>query len=71
LSRIERSLEALRALVGQYQTQVTQARQRAEELKTRTLTWITSAAVIVSLVCFWIALSQVSLLSHAWSWWRR
>jgi hypothetical protein len=22
------------------------------------------------LVCFWIALSQVSLLSHAWSWWR-
>jgi hypothetical protein len=26
--------------------------------------------VVVSLICFWIALSQVSLLAHARSWWR-
>jgi hypothetical protein len=25
---------------------------------------------VVSLVCFWIALSQLSLLFHAWSWWK-
>jgi hypothetical protein len=71
LSRVERTLQTMRGLVGQYQTQVTQARQRTEELKARTLTWITPAAVLVSLVCFWIALSQVGLLSHARSWWRR
>jgi hypothetical protein len=71
LSRIERTLETLRGLVGEYQTQVTQVRQRAEELKTRTLTWVTPTAVLVSFVCFWIAVSQVSLLSHARSWWRR
>jgi hypothetical protein len=27
--------------------------------------------VIDSFACFWIALSQVCLLSHARSWWRR
>jgi hypothetical protein len=70
LSRVERTLEAIRGLVAQYQTQVTQARQRTAELKARTLTWITPAAVLVSLVCFWIAVSQVGLLAHARSWWR-
>jgi hypothetical protein len=68
LSRIERTLETMRGLVDQYQTQVTQARQRAAELKSRMFTWITPAAILVSLVCFWIAVSQVSLLSHARSW---
>jgi hypothetical protein len=70
LSRIERALETLRGSVGEYQAQVKRARQRVNELKTRTLTWITPAAVVVSLVCIWIAVSQVSLLSHARSWWR-
>ena len=71
LSRIERALETTRGLVGEYQTQVTQVRQRSEGLKTTILTWIAPAAVLVSLVCFWIALSQVSLLCHARSWWGR
>jgi hypothetical protein len=43
-------------------------RQKTEELNSRTLPWITPATVLVSLVCFWIALSQVSLLCHARSW---
>jgi hypothetical protein len=71
VSRIERTLETMRGMVGDYQTQVRQARQRTDELKAKTLTWITPAAILVSLVCFWIALSQVSLLFHARSWWRR
>jgi hypothetical protein len=71
VSRIERTLEAMRAMVGDYQTQVRQARQRADEVKARTLAWITPAAILISLVCFWIALSQISLMAHARSWWRR
>jgi hypothetical protein len=70
LSRIEQALKTMRGLIAEYQSQVTQVRQRAEELKSRTLPWITPATVVVSLVCFWIALSQVSLLAHARSWWR-
>jgi hypothetical protein len=71
VSRIERTLETMRGMVGDYQAQVRQARQRTDELKAKTLAWITPAAILVSLVCFWIALSQVSLLFHARSWWRR
>jgi hypothetical protein len=40
-------------------------------MKSRTLPWITPAAVVISVVSFWFALSQVSLLCHAWSWLKR
>jgi hypothetical protein len=71
LSTIEQALQTARRMVGEYESQVTQVRQRMAELKSRTLPWITPAAALISFVCFWIALSQVSLLSHAWSWWKR
>jgi len=70
LSRVERTLKTMLGLIAEYEPRLTQVRQRTEELKTRMLAWITPASVLVSLVCFWIALSQVSLLAHAWSWWR-
>jgi hypothetical protein len=69
-SRIEQTLQALQGLLADYEPRVAVVRQRAEELRTRTLTWIGPATVVASLVCFWVALSQVSLLSRAWSWWR-
>jgi hypothetical protein len=69
-SRIEQALTALRGLIADYKSQVAQARERTEALKSQTLARITPAAAIISFVCFWVALSQVSLLAHAWSWWR-
>jgi hypothetical protein len=74
LSRIEQALNTMRGFIAEYVAQVAAVRQRLEELKSRTFPWITPAAVLVSLVCFWIALSQVSLMAHAWSWlgsWKR
>jgi hypothetical protein len=71
LSRVERTLKRIQGLVAEYEPQLREVRQRVEELKARTLPWITPAAVVVSVVCFWIALSQVSLMVHACSWWRR
>jgi hypothetical protein len=71
LSRIQRNLKTMQSFIAGYQSEVTQVRQRTEELKARTLPRITPAAVVISAVCFWVALSQVSLLCHAWSWWRR
>jgi hypothetical protein len=70
LSRIEQALKTMRGLLAEYEPQLTQVRQRTEQLKSRIFSWITPGAVLVSLVCFWIALSQVSLLVHACSWWR-
>jgi hypothetical protein len=70
LSRIERALQTMQGKLAGYRARVVQVRQRVEELRSRTLNWITPGAVILSFLCFWIALSQVSLLSHACSWWR-
>ena len=71
LSRVDQALKTMRGLIAEYEPQLAQVRQRTEALKSRTLPWITPAAVLVSLACFWVALSQISLLSHAWSWWKR
>jgi hypothetical protein len=71
LSRIERTLNTLRGVIGEFEPWLTLVRQQTELLKSKTLPWITPGAVILSALCLWIALSQVSLMVHAWSWWRR
>jgi hypothetical protein len=70
LSQIDQALKTMRRSIAEYESQVTEVRQRTEALKSRTLPWITPAAVLISVVCFWIALSQVSLMFHARSWWK-
>jgi hypothetical protein len=70
VSRIEGGLTTMRRALGEYHARAMQARQRTDALRSRVLTWITPAAVIFSLVCLWVALSQISVLSHAWSWWK-
>jgi hypothetical protein len=70
LTRIDRTVKTLRRFIAQYEGQLKQVRQRAEGLKSTMLQWITPAVVLVTLVCLWIALSQVSLLCHACSWWK-
>jgi hypothetical protein len=69
-SRIDQTLQAIRAFLDAYQLKGRQVRERTVQLKDRVLSWITPAAVLVSGGCFWIALSQVVLLRHAWSWGR-
>ena len=71
LSRVDHTLKAMRRLVDEYEPQVAQVRQRTEALKATFFRWVTPASVIASLACFWVALSQVSVLCHAWSWWKR
>jgi hypothetical protein len=70
LSGVEQGLQTLRERVGDYESQVGQVRQRETEIKARTLSWITPAAILLSLVCFWIALSQICILTRAWSWFK-
>jgi hypothetical protein len=70
LSTVERTLKTMQGFVAEYHPRVTEVRQRTEGLKSRIFFWITPASVLVSLICFWIALSQISVLFHAWSWWK-
>ncbi len=71
LSRIEVTLKTLKGSLAKFENQFVQVRQRADELQSRTLSWVTPASVLISLICFWIALSQISLLAHARSWWNQ
>jgi hypothetical protein len=71
MSRIEQLLTRLRELVADYQNQVKQVRQRTTALKDKVFAWITPAAILVSSVEFWIALSQLCIISRAWSWIRQ
>jgi hypothetical protein len=70
-SRIEQSLRSMKQLIAEFEQRLTDVRRRTEELNSQTLPWITPATILISVVCFWIALSQVGLMSHAWSWWKR
>jgi hypothetical protein len=70
LSRIERTLDTMRGLLATYEPRLTQVRQQTEQVKSRTLAGILPAAIVITFICFWIAVSQVSLMIHAWSWWR-
>jgi hypothetical protein len=70
LSSVDRAVKGLQGLLAEYKPQIRQVRQTTETLKSKTLPWITPAWVAVSALCFWIALSQVSLIFHACSWWK-
>jgi hypothetical protein len=69
-SEVERTLQAMRGLIAEYEPRLTQVRQQTEGLKSRTLAWVTRASILISVVCFWIALSQVSLMFHTCAWWK-
>src|SRR5262249_6015476 len=71
LSRIDRTLQSMHGWIEGFEPRVAEVRLRTEDLKSRVLSGISPVAVVVSLVCFWVALSQVSVMFHAWSWWRR
>jgi hypothetical protein len=70
-SRVEQALNAIRARTAEFKFHLTEVRERTAALKSKAIDWITPAVFLVSLVCLWIALSQLSLLLHARSWWRR
>jgi hypothetical protein len=68
--QIEGFLKRTRGLLDGYELRLKDVRERTRELKARTLFWTTPGSILISATCFWIALSQVILLAHAWSWWK-
>jgi hypothetical protein len=67
---VEKLLESIQELTAEYQAKVTKLRDKLDNLHSEMEAWITPAALIVSAVLFWIAISQISLLIHACSWLR-
>lgn len=71
VDNIQRLLQEVRARIEEYERKVAGAQQEVGVVRSRALAWIGPGTLIVSLVLFWIALSQISMLAHARSWlWR-
>jgi hypothetical protein len=67
-SHIDKTMQTIRGSLDEYQPKVQQVRERTKRLKDGTQSWMTTAAVLISGLCFWIALSQACLLRRVWSW---
>jgi hypothetical protein len=68
LSRMEQTLKTLQGLVAEYEPQFRQVRERTDMVQAKIFRWIIPVTALISFVCFWIALSQISALVHIWSW---
>jgi hypothetical protein len=71
MSKMDRTLKKLQGFADEFEAQLLEVRQQTNAVKSKTLFWITPAAILIAAVCFWIALSQVCLIARAWSWMRR
>jgi hypothetical protein len=71
MSKVEKLVTKLLELVTDYQNQVKQVRQQTAALKAKVFAWITPAVILVSSVSFWIVLSELCVMSRAWSWIRQ
>jgi hypothetical protein len=61
-------LEKCQATVDDWQSDLDAAREKMARLNGRILGWLTLAAVTVTVLSGWGAVSQMSLAAHAWKW---
>ena len=66
LSRINSRLDALQTRVSGYSEQLAAIQAGLSEFKTSIGRWLTYAAVLVTFIMLWLALSQVGLLVLGW-----
>jgi hypothetical protein len=68
LSRVEETLKTMRISVDDFGSRVMEVRERTAALKSNVQSWIRLARAILPPVFLWLALSQASVLVHAWRW---
>jgi hypothetical protein len=71
LSKANEALSGLRRLVSDFETPFGEVHQKVETLKTRIHAAIMIAAILITCIFGWVAISQISIMAHAWSLWRR
>jgi hypothetical protein len=57
--------------VDGWQSDLDAAREELPRVRVEVLGWLTPAAIAVSVLGAWVALSQISLFAHARKWCRR
>jgi hypothetical protein len=63
-------LQRCEETVNYWESELDAARQEVARLKARIPVWLTWAAVAVTVLLAWGVVSQMSLVAHAWKWFR-
>jgi hypothetical protein len=63
-------LQKVQATADEWQSDLDAAREELPRVKAEVLGWLTHAAVAVTVLCVWVAVSQMSLFAHARKWGR-
>jgi hypothetical protein len=66
--KVDGVLQECQEMVGDWQSDLNDVHAKMPQLKTEVLGWLTLSAIVVTAVCAWVALSQISLFVHAWKW---
>jgi hypothetical protein len=67
-SEVDLVLGRCQDTVSNWQSDLDSAREDLSTVKTKVLDWLTPAAIAMTLVCLWLAVSQISVFEHARSW---
>jgi hypothetical protein len=67
---VSRVLERCQTIANDWQADLDDVREQSAQLKQHILGWLTVAAILLTAVCAWAAVSQLSLCAHAWKWMR-
>ena len=61
-------LQRCQTIVDDWGSDLEVIREELPRLKERILGWMTFAAITTTVLCVWVAISQISLFAHAWKW---
>jgi hypothetical protein len=67
---VDHVLQNCQTVVDEWQSDLDTAHAELPHFEAKILGWITATAIIVTAVCVWVALSQVSVFAHALIWCR-
>jgi hypothetical protein len=69
-SEVDLILEKCQSRVDVWQSELEAAREELRHVEAEILGWLTPVAIAVTLLCLWLAASQISLFAHALRWCR-
>jgi hypothetical protein len=67
---VDQILQKCLAVVTDIRSDLDAAREDLPRIKAEILRWMLLAAIVVTVLCAWVALSQISLFAHGWKWCR-
>jgi hypothetical protein len=65
---VDRILQRCLTVMSDIRSDLDAAREDLPRIKAKILGWMLLAAIVVTVVCAWVAVSQVSLFAHGWKW---